>query len=602
MQNISDLNTIVRAIALCSSIVLFSYSLSLVLNKSFGKCIPLSFIVLYFIQYGAHLTGKLSNNKYLLTVFVLLSILIIVKRGNVKELVKKRTLWLFVLFFIYFYAISCTKYFSCIDDFWNWGIRVKECLRINALYSVSSNTVVPPDTYHPFLTIIEIFFCKILGGYSEQACIFSIMLFSTSFIFAFIDDNSKIINIVLLVIFGLITLLTISLSSMLCESFLLNSLYVDWPLSIVFSYSLFCVYEFDFNVNSYIYISLLLSIMLLIKQIALFLFMSILLYLIIIHFVDNKNKKYLFFMVIPIFVFLLWRINVSTFISNSNLTAITSKSFSDVFSSIKNGVSIEYWHTIWSNFINKCLYEGIVGNTIKISYIPFIIFIVVVYIIYAKFLSDKKMFILSIFYFIFSFIYLFVIYFSYCTIFIEHEALTLAEYARYMQLFTFSGLFLLFCLISKNKNIKEIVFATLVMCFFIEPLSIKTIFPNKDSIRYNGVDQKIVNEYVSDVIGNEQVLCVAQNDHTEYCFVRYLFGEKMNNVEWHKNENINDSISIYEYLKKYKYIYIGIYDEDFKNNFWDTLTDVDLYNESLYSIKINEENGVTIMLERIFTE
>lgn len=589
----------VRLIILYSSFIVFSYSLSLLLKKSFGKCIPLSFLLLYLILFSAHLLGKLSYFKYIFFICIISSVLIILKKGSINNLFKNKALYIFTFIFFYLYLLTNTKGFSCIDDFYYWGLKVKECIRLDSLYNTSFNAVIPPDTYHPFCTVIDIFFCKILGGFSEQSYMFASSLFSFSFFFCLIDrDNRK--NI-LFIVYGVIISLTISLSSSNTSLFY-NCIYADWPLAIVFGYSMFCIYDFDYSINSYVYLSCVLTILLLIKQPAIMLFIFIVLILIIDHIIYRKNAKYLLIFLFSIAVFLLWRINVGSYLHGLYANQITSKSYSIIFSELRNTIFNNYWIEIWKIFITACFTEGIVGSIINISYICFVIALFSILFVISKIKSDKKIMFLSFCYLIGSILYLFGMYVSYCTTFIEYEASRLAEFSRYMQIYVFSGFIILYYIIITRCKEIEIIVCMIITCLFVEPRSIKTVIPTSNTKYYKNVDQEHVHMYVKDIICGQPVLCIAEDDLNEFCFIRYLFGEDMNSLTWFKKDILTDKLSFEDVLSKYKYIYVGVYDTDFKRMYWDKMTDVELYNESLYSLQIDEKGQLKVVLERVFTD
>lgn len=587
--------SIIRLTLLFLLIIEFSLATSILLKKTFAKCIPLSFLFFYFIQYGAHLFGKLSYFKYLLFVCVIAFAVIIFKHKNcIKDLLKNNSFYVFSFIFVFIFLLTGTKGFSCIDDFHYWGIKVKECLRLDALYSVS-NTVIAPDTYHPFCTIIEIFFCKVLGGYSEQYCLFASSLFSFSFFLCTL--NNKLRNNILAIVFGTIISLSISISGV---ALLFNSLYVDWPLAIVLGYSIYCVYDFDYSLFSYIYLSCILTILLLIKQPAIIYYFALIGFLLILHFYDNKRKKFLYILFIPFIIYLVWRINVSYYIFESNIKPITDKSFLIIFSNITSGIANDFWKTIWNVYIKACFNKKIVGSFIKVSYVVVISIIFIVFIIISILKKDKKIRFVSYFYLFGSILYLFGMYISYCTSFNEYEALTLAAFPRYMQVYSFSGFVILFYLILEKCNISIIISWMMVSLLFVEPKSFKTINPALTTISYRNVNQNEVYEYVNAYVGDDKVLCIAETDWTEYEFVKYLFFDKMNSLTRFDKQNISNKVSFKDYINNFQYIYVGIFDDEFKNVYWDSITDIEIYNESLYAIKNNDEKGIFIELVHSF--
>lgn len=94
---------------------------------------------------------------------------------------------IFVLFFIYMYINLQNVDLSNIDDLGLWGSRIKDMMRTDVIYTNEQYTSFGVPSYPPFTHMLEVLFCKILGGFNESYAILSISMFSISFLLPLLD-------------------------------------------------------------------------------------------------------------------------------------------------------------------------------------------------------------------------------------------------------------------------------------------------------------------------------------------------------------------------------------------------------------------------------
>lgn len=582
--------TLITAIVFCS----------LLLNISFAKSIPVSFLIIYIVQYLAQLFGKLSYLKVIILGFYIIFFFYILFNKKHKEILiilNNGSFYIFVTLFFILYFISKNIGFTCIDDFFYWGIKVKNCLCFDNLYSSANNSVILPDSYPPFPTILELFFCKILGGYSESTCLFSMSIFSISCLIPCFDKQSKNIKKILFtIIFMIIICFSISFKGQVSPSNIFNSLYVDWPLGILVGYTLYCIVE---N-SSPIYISSLLTIIILSKQIALPLFILLVCYYFITLFISKNRKSFLknvlFVTFIPLIFYFTWKSNLNYYLNYMSSSNVIFSSTEVVLNSVISPKPSNYFIDIISNFFHQLFFTPISGNIIGLSYVFTILLIT--FLLFAFCHNDKVYKFLPTFYLLGSILYMSTIIFSYVTIFSEHEAMNLAEFSRYLQVYILSGFTLLYFISCTNVIKKKLSIITLIiMCLFFNTSIITTIF-NPNSLNKK-VNEDLLYKYASEQIGDNSVMCVSQNNHLCTVYTRYMFFDKSKNLNFYYYKNDQDINNFIDDLKQYKYLYIAIYDDYFQQKIWNKITDSELYNNTLYTISY-ENDKPTITIEKVF--
>ena len=64
-------------------------------------------------------------------------------------------------------VLNYGRRFSDFDEFWHWGMMVKEQLRLDRFYCIEASRMVIHKDYPPFLSILELLWVKTGGAYSE---------------------------------------------------------------------------------------------------------------------------------------------------------------------------------------------------------------------------------------------------------------------------------------------------------------------------------------------------------------------------------------------------------------------------------------------------
>lgn len=142
-------------------------------KKKFSESLaPAFFIHIFIMLFSAMLFHRISLG---IAIGIILACGIIVykiviafreKRGLPFDVVNDTGLLIFVLFYIFIIFSNIDKCFMDWDEFSHWGVFLKEMLRIDDLYCISSKDIVHKD-YVPAITLFEVLWCKLSGRYVE---------------------------------------------------------------------------------------------------------------------------------------------------------------------------------------------------------------------------------------------------------------------------------------------------------------------------------------------------------------------------------------------------------------------------------------------------
>ena len=235
--------------------LLFNSAIVVMTKRSFGKCMPLSIMIipflLFFSQYflGTYKVGILIS----MSVALLAIPLCIIKR---KQIERKNMFstgsFIFLAIVIFVLIWDYHRHFAIFDEFYHWGLMVKESLKLDKFYCIDESRLYIHKDYPPFLTLIEVFFCK-FAGYSEGKVSAALHIFVLSMgVLPVAEDivvierekrkpapvKAFIIGILLIFIF-----LTVAFSMDGWTPRGITSILADVPPAIVFAYAIYLIYS-----------------------------------------------------------------------------------------------------------------------------------------------------------------------------------------------------------------------------------------------------------------------------------------------------------------------------------------------------------------------
>ncbi len=153
-----------------------------IFKKKFGMTVPFTwgvvFLVLYFTQF---LFKTFNVGLAILWIGAAAGLLLLIIKRKQTHLFFSPGLVAFFIVCLLVFFWDFHRYLTDFDEFWFWGITIKESLRLDRFYCIDLSNVPIHKDYPPFQTIIELFWCKTSGFYNEGIASMGLHIFAFSF-------------------------------------------------------------------------------------------------------------------------------------------------------------------------------------------------------------------------------------------------------------------------------------------------------------------------------------------------------------------------------------------------------------------------------------
>ncbi len=576
-----------------------------VFKKSFGKLIPLAFIIPTLIMY---LTGIIFDSLipgYIISIlYSLIGIGYVIYKFIKKDLKTIKDNYfdlgfiLFMIIYVLVFVMNIGRHFTWWDEYGFWGYAVKHMLPNNKLFI--DQFLYGKEVYlghPPFISIWEYFICKLSGGYSEATLTFAIQLFEFTILIPFasylnVKDKliNKIIKSFLLVISTFLIIYQMDIAYTATNS------YTDIYMMLYFAYIFgIVIFMNDFKDKSNIIIFVLAaSGALLNKQIMLPLYLVIIFYLVLKALIDKKqiNKKtilvFALMFIIPFLFNMTWGMYLNFKYSGTG-TALTGGILNNIIDFIK-GTNREFPRSVISQYITSISEAHIFESPlINLSYFPMIFIglaaLVIIKKRYQKEFDNSKF--ISIFWSIvvaaLGYAFTFMILYAF-GVFSADEGYNCASYTRYFSTFVI-GIYAIILIMylnikSKEKNIK-IEYKTILLIMtivFITTSTIKIFYFMPQSFRANnnntlGLSKFINNaEILKNNVESGKKVLIISNDIQTPTYTRYYVPElKIEQTKWCNEKYFLEQENYLEefpkYLLKYDYLFVSDSYKLFEDNF-----------------------------------
>lgn len=486
------------------------------------------------------------------------------------------------------------------DEFTHWGSAVKSMFKINE-FSTSPNSSLYFQSYPPAMTIFQYIFTFIKGEFIEYYAYYSYDLFCFCLFLPFLSkiEWKNAIKIIIS------TFLIIVIPTLFYQYFYI-SIYIDAALGLTFGFiiSLIIKQKNDYKIYDIILLSLSLMILILQKDTGMFLaIIAIFIFAIDILIYKNKIKltkenlkqllKKILIIMIPIFCIIIVKIAWNHSIEINNALVKFSGKYD-----IKQIIQIllrkdqTYKVEVMNNFIKACFTKEIFKNIITLNVVQLVVIFSIIFIILSKICKfTKRENTFSIIIIIGFLIYLFGLMITYMYKFSQTEAIVLASFDRYINIYLTSIVFIITSIfISYEKNSKKTICIVALIILLFSPL--ETIYQTHQSIEDSKEKRSIYVNYAEKikkvVSENDKIYFLDINNPDRgytYWVTRYLL------IPTKFNGNHDLDIKDLEQFKQtifnqYDYVYINGFDEEFVNKygfFFENLTD-----HSLYKVKENK--------------
>ncbi|MCR5093556.1 MAG: hypothetical protein K6B72_06270 [Lachnospiraceae bacterium] len=362
--------------------------------------------------------------------------------------------WIFTLFYVFCILMNIGKRFVTWDEFTHWGIFLKESLRLDSLYCMSPLNFDHKD-YVPAFTLFEVIWSRLNGRFSEPDAYRAIQVFMFSLLMPVFERGSarkrrlSELGAVLLV---LLVPLFFNIDNGFC---FYHSIYCDLAVGILFFW---CVFEAYRSRESLSYQLLALTIGLSVLVLAKMTSMALLPLIIALFIVrlllfsgeKLRPKQWAFSVLtiaVPVGLWFWFNRFAAGYVENTSGSqsygGMRLSSLRDVFTSPGNS-SIPYLKGVRDAFVDALLHRDILLHG---SYVAVILAAAIAFFILSRFAEDgaerKKRVLAGLWTIGAGIYYALLMYFLYCTVFNEYEALRLASYERYMNSFVIAAVFLL---------------------------------------------------------------------------------------------------------------------------------------------------------------
>lgn len=599
--------------------LLANASMVIITKKPFGKVLPLTFILNILILLISGLVFSTFNIGFIINIlFALYSFYYLVKNKDKRDEFKKNYLsngfYAFIVLFIIAFLFDFNRVFSHWDEYSHWGEMVKEMFRLDKLYSVEDSVLQAHKDYPPGISIFELFWCKLMGGYRESTLITSLHIFEFSLFIPAISEKIKFKNVKSLVINSIIGIVLIFVSISFFDLHgVINSIYTDYIMAIILAYAIFTIiFEKKLLSNYFIFsLSLVTILMMLTKQMGLPFYMMIM-YVYIIKIIYNKefkkeNKKQfikvlLYTIILPLLVWKGWDLYVSSMYTLQQFKLSDIK-LSKLYGIIKGTQGEVYQITAANNYLKALKEVNISSSVVRLTYIKSIFLaLILMYITYryGRKYIDKKDFLNLESIIIFGSIgYAFIMLTLYVFNFGEIEGPNIASYDRYMDtylIFCVSLIIMIFIRIFsieyKKRKFNLLLLITLIIFIFIDGVHADKYKPvlKHDSINIYERCANVINKYTKD----KNVYIIAQDSVGDFQYIVKYYANPINvNLKYFnlKKENVSDEYrnKIKNKILKYDYLFLARSDDKFKENYGSLFeNEDDIENECMYEIKDNK--------------
>lgn len=594
--------------------VVLNFGSCILINKSFGKTLPLTFMASVFIVFFSQVLFKtFSIGIYLILLFCILSLFIVTKNWKKKEILLTNGFYIFLIICLVFVFINFGRHFFWDDEVGFWGKMIKEMYRLDKFYFVNESKLRGHLEYPPFATLFEMVWCKLALGYSECNATFALHILEFGLILPMIFDglfNNK--KLIIKMIYDLLlSLCMIGIVIYLDAANVFNAIYSDTLIALEFVYCAFLIFskEID-NWFGAICFAFGTTMIMMTKQVGIaFCLLAIFYYLInnIKTFNKIKITGLILGVVLPVAFYVGWNkmVEPHDVVRQFGFDKLSVSGFMDIF----NGGT--YQLETMKLYINALFKKNIYESPIPITFLSSVM-VEILFLEVLRRISKKNKGILEVeatcFVGTAGYALLMLVLYIFC--YPEREALVLGSYERYMSSFT-SGMFVLVLLVYINvlkKKIENIDLQKLL----ITMLLIAVVFDGNRLLnfvpqivlgnRFSGYET-LANKIDSKIEENSKLFIVYDHDQVDDypAFMSYFsektFYTKRNRdlLDGDYSENI-ELKNIIEELKEYDYIYVVETSDSFNQYFGSLVNGI--YNENtLY--KVIKDNG-QMRLETVY--
>lgn len=245
--------TILRYGLLFVTIMSGASFLSYIFNKKYEQTIILSILFMIIILYCFGIFGILKIGAYFILIsYNLLALVVFIKvllKKEINKYFKKIISPGVIIFTLLFIGLACTtfnKMFTVWDEYTYWSLANKNMFYLNDFVTNENSTLTllsPSGVYPPSPTILQYFFCKVIGIYSQGIELFTVQILGFAFLInVFKNLKTRNLAVILSIAFSII-----AIPAIFCDQQFYITIYVDAILGIMIGYIFFEFFTSDRN-------------------------------------------------------------------------------------------------------------------------------------------------------------------------------------------------------------------------------------------------------------------------------------------------------------------------------------------------------------------
>lgn len=596
-------------------LLLYTGSISLVSKQKFGKSVPISFLSIPLILFISQFVFRsFDPGFWIIILFAVLCIPLAIKCREQLNILITPGAMAFIAIFAFVLVLDLGRSFSQWDEFSHWGVMVKEMFRLDKWYVIDESRLLVHKDYPPFLSLFELFWCKISGGFYETVCYRAMHTFLLAMIIPVLadelEDNLKKSDILK---YLFLTVMLFCLFRAFDASDVINAIYGDIVISAIFTYGLLVIFLNARQIDLFGTISLCLcsSALLLIKQIGICFVLLLWLYYGLTVFIPclktARLKALIAFptqIIIPVIPFMVWKQYVSRFNISAqfDLAKISLQTIGEV---LKDDYITTYNRQLFNNCIRGLFDVNLTLSPLNISIITitFISILMLLWINHSEVGLEKYDTYSVIAVYVVGLVGYFItiaVLFLFC--FSRTETETLHNYNRYMASYGVSEFLfviiigLILCKKSANNKVHTLLYLACLTIILLSGAGMSALIPGFiEGHHYE--DYQYAAAKLDRVIPDNNTVFILSENTIQTQYIMNYYSDKTHTVLCYDNmldENVSGNYEeqIMQTVFNYDYLYIDDITDDFNQRFRYLNNDTDFEKTRIYKIT-HTGNGVT---------
>ncbi len=587
--------------------IVINSSVSVLWKKTFGKCLPFTFISSILVVFFSQLLfGTFQFGMYFLLALFPVSIYVLVRKKDEKQYYLTNGMYVFLCLFALFLFIDFGRHFFLDDELGFWGKMVKEMIRMDKFYYLNESTLRGHNDYPPFIPLFEYIWCRLSLEFSECICTFALHIFEFGIIVPAVFDDffKEKSNLHRILIDMLLCISFTGIIIYLDSSDAFNAIYADTLLGMEFAYGAYLVYTrntdtlFDLVCYCMILVTTLMT-----KQVGIAFFMLSIFYYLISNLkqIGKRIPGLLSCLIVPIVFYLLWNHVIAPYdiVKQFDLNKISISGFKEVLS------GTTYQFEAVKLYVNALFKTDIYSFPIPVTFLSALLLAILLLELLKRFTDKEKILPMELTYFVGTAGYAFMMLLLYAFCYPEREALVLHSYARYMSSYTcamFLSIFIFYVVAFKDRieqlDIRKMLIGSLVILVLFDGKRLLNFAPQLILGDRFGTFRNMAEKFEKELPEGSMVYILYDHDGADSypAFVSYycddIYLSKVN-IDLYANDysNAEEYKKAISELQKHDYMYVVDVSDSF-NRYFASLNEGNGYQTGCFYHIVKENNEI----------